>query len=276
MAETYADETGTERQTNDGFFTDRTVKWLGIAAAGIFTLIVLFFLGWILLFFVDYELMSNVWPRFVEAYILVAQIFLISSALSLIGGVLVGLGRVSRTTFTNTIATAYVEFFRGTPLLFQLFVIYLGVPAFWPPGEFPITNWSFTAAIIGLTLNHSAYAGEAIRGGITAVPSGQMEAARSLGMSYIDSMREVVLPQAWRNALAALGNDQVILVKDTSLLTVLAVPEIISVFRNINSNQFDAWTPIVLVSISYLAITLPLGHVVRWMEGRSDWGGERK
>ena len=71
---------------------------------------------------------------------------------------------------------------------------------------------------------------------------------------------------------AAIGNDQVILVKDTSLLTVLAVPEIISVFRNVNSNQLDAWTPIVLVSVAYLAITLPLGKLVRTMERRAEWG----
>jgi len=212
-------------------------------------------------------------PRFVDAYLLVLQIFLISSVLSLIAGVFVGLGRVSRTRFTRSIATGYVEFFRGTPLLFQLFIIYLGIPAFWPPGQFPLENWSFAAAIIGLTLNHAAYSGEAIKGGINSVPDGQMEAARSLGMSYIDAMREVIMPQAGRNALAALGNDQVILVKDTSLLTVIAVPEIISVFRNINSNQFDAWTPIVLVAVAYLAITLPLGKTVRHFEHRAEWGG---
>ncbi|WP_137285104.1 amino acid ABC transporter permease [Halorussus salinisoli] len=275
MAGTYSDETTVEEpQTDDGLLTDQRVKWFGIAVAGLFTLAVLYLLYRILTDFVDYELMRAVFPRFVDAYVLVLQIFLISSVLSLIAGTLVGLGRVSRTSFTRSIATSYVEFFRGTPLLFQLFIIYLGIPAFWrsSPQPFPIENWSFAAAIIGLTLNHAAYSGEAIKGGITSVPDGQMEAARSLGMSYIDSMREVILPQAARNALAALGNDQVILVKDTSLLTVLAVPEIMSVFRNVNSNTFDAWTPIMLVAVAYLAITLPLGKVVRYFERRSEWG----
>ena len=273
MAETYTEESTVERPTDEGLLTDERVKWFGVTVAGVFTAGIGYLLYRILADFVDYDLLVAVIPRFVEAYLLVLQIFLISSVLSLIGGVMVGLGRVSKTHFTHAIATGYVEFFRGTPLLFQLFVIYLGIPAFWPPGQFPLDNWSFAAAIIGLTLNHAAYAGEAVRGGITAVPDGQMEAARSLGMSYIDAMRHVVLPQAARNALAAIGNDQVILVKDTSLLTVIAVPEIISVFRNINSNQFDAWTPIVLVSVAYLAITLPLGKIVRTLERRSDWGG---
>ena len=88
-------------------------------------------------------------------------------------------------------------------------------------------------------------------------------------------MREIVLPQAWRNALAAIGNDQVILVKDTSLLTVIAVPELISAFRNVNSNTFDAWTPILIVAIAYLLITIPLGRFVSYLEARADPAGGR-
>ncbi|WP_135830324.1 amino acid ABC transporter permease [Halorussus halobius] len=272
MAGTYPDETTVERSTSDGLVTDRRVKWFGVGVAALFTAGVFFLLYWILSDYVDYDLLASIFPRFLDAYVLVLKIVIASSVLSLVGGVMVGLGRVSRTTFTRSIATGYVEFFRGTPLLFQIFIIYLGIPAFWPPGQFPISNWNIPTAVIALSLNHAAYAGEAIKGGIGAVPDGQMEAARSLGMSYIDAMREVVMPQAARNALAALGNDQVILVKDTSLLTVIAVPEIMSVFRNVNSNQFDAWTPIVLVAVAYLAITLPLGKLVRYLEGRAEWG----
>jgi polar amino acid transport system permease protein len=189
--------------------------------------------------------------------------------------VFVGFMRVSNTTPTKTVARAYVQFFRGTPLLFQIIIVYFGIPALWT-GTFPIQNWEIPAAIIALTLNHAAYSGEAIRGGIGAVPDGQLEAARSLGMSYTQGMREVVLPQAWRNALAAIGNDQVILVKDTSLLTVIAVPEIISVFRSVNSATFDPWTPIVLTAVAYLGITLPLGYLVGYLEDRSDWGGDSR
>ena len=272
MAQSHPTETTTEPATDEQFLTDERLRWAGIAVAGTFTLAVAYLIVRILTDFVDYDLLVVIFPRFVDAYLLVLQIVVISSILSLIGGVMVGLGRVSNTSFTHAIATGYVEFFRGTPLLFQLLVIYVGIPAFWETGTFPIPNWSFGAAVIGLTLNHAAYAGEAIKGGINAVPDGQMEAARSLGMSYTAAMRKVILPQAWRNALAAVGNDQVILVKDTSLLTVLAVPEIISVFRNVNSNQLDAWTPIILVSLAYLAITLPLGKIVRTLESRSEWG----
>ena len=272
MAESYS---GSTTETEEPFLNDRTLKLVGVAFSGAFALAVAAFLAVVIMFQIDFDLLVTVLPQFVGAFVVVLRIVLISSVLSVIAGIFVGLGRVSATRFTRAIATGYIEFFRGTPLLFQLFVIYLGVPAFWPPGAFPIPDFSVPAAIIGLTLNHAAYIGEAIRGGIGAVPDGQMEAARSLGMSYVQSMREVVLPQAWRNALAAIGNDQVILVKDTSLLSVLAVPELISTFQNVNSATFDPWTPIVLVAILYLVITIPLGKLVRYLEARADPGGRR-
>ncbi|MFC4447947.1 amino acid ABC transporter permease [Halorussus aquaticus] len=284
MAETYAEERSGEAAADEGLLTDERVKWAGMAVALVFTAVILGFIALILFEYVNYDLLFSVVPRFVVAFVRVVIVVVISSVLAVTAGVFVGLGRVSRTSITHSIATAYVQFFRGTPLLFQLFIIYLGIPSLWPPGQFPISegyvvapevfvvDWTFITAVVALTLNHAAYVGEAVKGGINAVAEGQMEAARSLGMSYVDSMREIILPQAWRNALAAIGNDQVILVKDTSLLTVIAFPEIITVFREINSNQFDAWTPIVLVAVTYLAITLPLMRTVQYLEDRAEWG----
>lgn len=274
MAESYTGESTTER-VDESMLNDRTLKWLGIAISSLFTVAIFALVGYIIATKVNFELLQTIFPRFVDAYLLVLRIFVVGSILSVIAGIFVGFGRVSNTFPTGSVARGYVEFFRGTPLLFQIIVIYFGIPALWT-GTFPIQDWEIPAAIIALTLNHAAYVGEAIRGGIGAVPDGQMEAARSLGMSYTQGMREVVLPQAWRNALAAIGNDQVILIKDTSLLTVIAVPEIISVFRSVNSATFDPWTPIVLTAVAYLGITLPLGFLVRYLEGRSDWGGDRR
>ncbi|WP_369684448.1 amino acid ABC transporter permease [Haloarchaeobius sp. HME9146] len=251
---------------------DRLVRRVGEVLAATFVVVVLTMVGYIVSTQVDTELLQVVFPRFVEAFLLVVQIVGISSVLSVSLGVLVGLARISTSPITGRIAKGYVEFFRGTPLLFQLFLIYFGIPSLWATGTFPIQNWEIPAAIIGLTLNHGAYVGEAVRGGIEAVPEGQMEAARSLGMSRVMALRQVVLPQAWRNALAAIGNDQIILVKDTSLLTVIAVPEIMSLFRNINSNQLDAWTPLVWVCLFYLAITMSMSYLVSVLEERADWG----
>jgi len=284
MGETYAEERSGEAVSDERLLTDERVKWLGLAVSVAFTAIIAGFIALVLVAYVNYDLLVSVAPRFAVAFARVLVVVVVSSVLAVTLGVFVGLGRVSRTGVTHAIATAYVQFFRGTPLLFQLFIIYLGIPSLWPPGGFPISegwtlvpgivtvDWTFITAVVALTLNHAAYVGEAVKGGINAVPGGQMEAARSLGMSYVGAMREIILPQAWRNALAAIGNDQVILVKDTSLLTVIAFPEIITVFREINSNQFDAWTPIVLVAVTYLAITLPLMRLVQYLETRAEWG----
>ncbi|MFB6118748.1 amino acid ABC transporter permease [Halosegnis sp.] len=275
MADGYADSETAEEGTGGGLLMrDTLVRRAGELLAAGFLLLVGGMVTWIVSTQVDFGLLEAVFPRFVEAFFLVVQIVVVASLLSVTLGVLVGLGRISTSPLTSRIAKGYVEFFRGTPLLFQLFVIFFGIPRLWPTGAFPFENWAVPAAIIGLTLNHGAYVGEAIRGGIAAVADGQMEAARSLGMSRVMALREVVLPQAWRNALAAIGNDQIILVKDTSLLTVIAVPEIMSVFRNINSNQLDPWTPLVWVCLFYLAITMSMSQLVNALESRADWSGD--
>jgi len=275
MADSHSSVQPNANATADGFVDDQTLKYLGVGLSSLFALGVVLLVLYILATEVDYGLIPTVLPQFIRAYGLVLGIVVTSSVLSVTSGLFVGLARVSKTRLTSGISAAYVQFFRGTPLLFQIFVIYFGIPTLWP-GLFPIQNWGLPTAIIALTLNHAAYVGEAVRGGIGAVHDGQMEAARSLGMGYIQAMREVVVPQAWRNALAAVGNDQIILVKDTSLLTVIAIPELIQQFRDVNSATFDPWTPIVLVAIAYLSITIPMGRLVEYLENRGDWGGDAR
>ena len=273
MADSYLTAQPDANASADGFLDDRTLKYLGVGLSSFFALGIVLLVLYILAVQVDYSLIPTILPRFIEAYGLVLGIVVTSSILSVTSGVFVGLARVSKTRITSGISAAYVQFFRGTPLLFQIFVIYFGIPTLYP-GLFPIQNWGLPTAIIALTLNHAAYVGEAVRGGIGAVHDGQMEAARSLGMGYVQAMREVVVPQAWRNALAAVGNDQIILVKDTSLLTVIAIPELIQQFRSVNSATFDPWTPLILVAIAYLSITIPMGRLVEHLEQRGDWTGD--
>jgi len=295
MSDAYPDD---DHGVSDGgvLANDVLVKRLGELLTTGFALAILSFLGWIMLTQVDYRLLRVVFPRFVEAFKLVVTIIVFASILSVSLGTLMGLARISSSPVTARISKAYVEFFRGTPLLFQLFVIYFGIPRLWAVGQFPLGSWEVVlpqvdlllfefrfaysgdwrlpAAVIGLTLNHIAYVAEAIRGGVNAVPDGQLEAARSLGMSNVQALRRVILPQGWRNALPAIGNDQIILVKDTSLLTIIALPEIMSVFRNINSNSLDPWTPLVWVCLFYLAVTMSMSLVISTLERRADWSSE--
>ena len=142
MAESYSDSTAGE-SVGSRLFDDRTLKWVGVAIAGAFTLAIAAFLAYIVVVQVDFSLLVEViYPQFTDAFLTVLRIVVISSVLSVVAGVVVGLGRVSQTRFTRSIARGYIEFFRGTPLLFQLMVVFLGVPTFWPPGEFPIQNFS--------------------------------------------------------------------------------------------------------------------------------------
>lgn len=252
------------------YSTDQLLSSLGIFIALLVTAGV-FFLLYRIMMLVDWTLLTQIYPRFLYALFVVLKIIVISGVLAIVTGTFVGLGRISSSSITSGVTKTYVEFFRGTPLLFQLMIIFFGIPQlFWETGQFPIENWAVPSAIIALTLNHSAYVGEAIKGGIHAVPDGQMEAARSLGLSYVQSMYHVILPQGFRNALAAIGNDQIILIKDTSLLTVIAVPEIIHTFRNVYNDTFDPWTPIVITALCYLSLTIPLGYFIRWLERQHD------
>ncbi|PSQ48912.1 amino acid ABC transporter permease [Halobacteriales archaeon SW_7_65_23] len=274
MADTYAEE-GSSVSDGGILANDVAVKRLGELVAAAFALAIASFLGWILATQVDYRLLQSVFPRFVEAFKLVVLIVVVSSILSVSLGTIMGIARVSSSPITARISKAYVEFFRGTPLLFQLFVIFFGVPRLWGIGQFPTIMGVARISSSPITARISkAYVAEAIRGGVSAVPDGQLEAARSLGMSNVQAMRRVILPQAWRNALPAIGNDQIILVKDTSLLTVIAIHEIMSVFRNINSNQLDPWTPLVWVCLFYLAVTMTMSLVISLLERRADWSSE--
>ncbi|MBP1985746.1 amino acid ABC transporter permease [Halolamina salifodinae] len=264
-----------ETGTGGPIASDETFRRLGMAAALVVALSVGAFLALLFLSghvipgrqLINYGLLAELAQPssdYYGAYINILQVFLLTAVMSVICGVFVGLGRISKTPLTAGIARLYVEFFRGTPFLFQIMAIYYGVPAFFEPGTFPLTNFTWPAAIVALTLNHAAYSGEALRGGIESLPTGQMEAARSLGMSYVQAMRNVVLPQAWRNAVPAVGNDLIILVKDTSLLSVIAFPELISQFQYTYSQQFEAWAPLVLVGVFYLTITVPLSALVNY------------
>jgi len=267
MANTETTGTSTGLLMRDGL-----VRRVGEAVAIGFLVVVAGIVAVIVSTRVDFSLLETIFPRFVDAFVRVLGIVIAASVLSILLGMFIGLGRISTSPITSRITKGYVEFFRGTPLLFQLFVIYFGIPGLWGGAGFPIPNWEIPAAIIGLTLNHSAYVGEAIRGGIDAVPDGQMEGARSLGMSRVMALRQVVFPQALRNALAAIGNDQIILVKDTSLLTVIAVPELMTVFRDVNSTTFQPWTPLIWVCLFYLVITMSMSQLVNAAERRGDPG----
>jgi polar amino acid transport system permease protein len=198
------------------------------------------------------------------AYTLLAFVF------GLVLGLVLALMRLSPVLPYRWFATAYIELFRGLPALLVLFMVGYGVPLAFPDREIP--GGVFGSVTLGLGATAAAYMAETIRAGIQAVPRGQLEAARTLGMSHGRAMVSIVLPQAFRIVIPPLTNEIVLLTKDTSLAYVLGVTAStieLTKFAGDALNTRVNPTPLVVAGLLYLAITVPLSQVVRWLERRA-------
>jgi His/Glu/Gln/Arg/opine family amino acid ABC transporter permease subunit len=185
---------------------------------------------------------------------------------ALIFGLLAALLRLSRWRLLRLPAIAYIELFPGTPALVQLFVIYFGLP------DIGIEPSPFQAAIIGLGLNGAAYLAEIYRAGIEAIHRGQMEASLSLGMTPARAMRYIILPQAIRTMLPPMANFAIVLLKDTAIIFVVAVPEIMTYARNLVTETLQSAVVYSMAGVIYLCMTIPMSHVVARLErARRAW-----
>lgn len=179
------------------------------------------------------------------------EIFFVTLILSLPIGMLAALGRLSSIKLISRIVEFYIWIMRGTPLMLQLLFVYFALPMF------GIRLPDIAAALLAFTLNYAAYFAEIFRAGIQAVPKGQYEAAKTLGMSYPQTMRRIILPQVIRIVLPPVSNETINLVKDTSLVYILAMNDLLRVARTIVQREFDM-TPFLFAAIFYLAMTFVL------------------
>jgi len=194
------------------------------------------------------------------------QVTVLSIVIALVIGLIAGLGRISRVTVVNRIATVYVEVIRGIPLLVQLFYIYYAL------GKF-LTLPPIIAAVAAMSVCYGAYMGEIFRAGIQSIPKGQMEAALALGMSRAQAIRKVILPQTFRTILPPIGNEFIALLKDSSLVSILAVSDLLRRGREFASVSFQYFETYTVVALVYLVITLFLSKLVAYMEQRLERGG---
>lgn len=196
-------------------------------------------------------------------YIIGAKNTIIIAIFSVLFGVILGiiLGLMKQSKFKplKVFATAYIEFVRGTPLLVQLFIIYYGLP---------LNLTEIPAGVVALSLNSGAYVAEIIRSGIEAIDKGQMEAARSLGMTHAQSMRFIILPQAIKNILPVLGNEFITIVKESSIVSVIGVSEIMYNANTIRSNTFKPFEPLLVAAVVYFLLTYTLSKLVIFAERR--------
>jgi ectoine/hydroxyectoine ABC transporter permease protein EhuD len=183
---------------------------------------------------------------------------------------LVALGGMSRWLLLRWVIKAYIELMRGTPLLLQLIYIYYVLP------EIGIRLDAFTAGVIGLTLNYSAYISEVYRGGILAVPKGQHDAAAALGMTRALAMRRIVLPQAIRIVIPTLGNYFISLFKDTALCSVVSIQEVVFTAQIVAARNFQYFTLYTVVGAMYFLVSFPAARLVSWLERRTRSGYRRR
>jgi polar amino acid transport system substrate-binding protein len=211
-------------------------------------------------------------PLLVDGAIVTVEITFASMALAVFVGLFVALARLYGGPILGYLATGYVEFFRGIPVLLLLYFLYFGLPVisehYGLPVSLKLSPW--TAAILGLGLNYAAYEAEIYRAAISAVPRGQWEAAGSLGMSGQLTFRRIILPQAIRGILPPTTNDFVALFKDTSLVSVIAVVELNKQYQMLTKAGGDFLRIGLATAILYLLMSVPLGYLSRYLERR--WG----
>jgi len=189
------------------------------------------------------------------------QITTLGILTGLILGLVVSLGKISKNKFLSGICGAYIFIIRGTPLLLQLFIIYYGLTTV-------VTIAPFPSAIIALGVHNGAYIAEIFRGSIQSIHYGQMEAAKSLGMTNRKAMWRIILPQAFKRAVPSLGNQFIIALKDSSLASTIAVSELLLRGRQLGSSTFMYMEMLIIVAIWYLLMTSVLTFGVHKLEKR--------
>ena len=217
--------------------------------------------------------------RFVSDGVVVTMGVTITAFILTLGvGLVAALGRLSQVKIINVITTIYVEIARGVPLLVQLLFWYFAFPSLiqsvgrwmqFQPFQRYLAN-PFAMAILGLTFCYSAYMSEIYRAGIQSIPKGQNEAARSLGMTHGQAMRHIILPQALKVILPPVGNEFISLLKDSSLVSVVAVADMTRRGREFMAANFIPVETWIMIALLYLVMTLISGRVVAWIERKTQ------
>ncbi len=210
----------------------------------------------------DWAIIVKYLPILSEAALLTLYISIISLVLGLVFGLAAALARLSRNPVFYAIGSFYIWLIRSTPLLVQLFLIYYGLP------QFGLDLSPFVSGVLGLALNVGAYNAETIRGGIQSISHGQTEAALSIGMSHAQTMRRIILPQAIRNIIPPLGNNFIILIKDTSLVSTITLVELTMKTQQLVGTTYKPFELYLAATILYAVMTTATAMILRVVEKR--------
>ena len=217
----------------------------------------------------NYELMIETFPKLLMGSYITIQLVTISLFIGLFLAIGLAILRLSNNSFLKFFAKTYVFYFRGTPLLVQIFLIYYGIAQF----EFIRESFvwlffkeAYWCGILALTLNTCAYSSEIIRGGIQSVPFGQIESARSAGMSRFLLYRRIILPIAFGQALPAYGNEMILMVKATSLVSTITIMDITGIARLVIAKTFSPVEIFIVAGLIYLTINFTITRLVNYFE----------
>ncbi len=211
----------------------------------------------------DFKPVLDQFPRFLRGSLVTLGFSILTVLLGTLIGFIINLGRISDKRWLRSLSAFYISIFRGTPSLIQLYLFFYGVPL--------LLGWNvsaFTAGLIALSLNSSAYVAEIFRSGISSVDLGQMEACRSLGFSKFYSMRHVVFPQAFRNIIPAIGNEFVTLVKESSIVSLIGIADITHIADAVKASTYRVFEALIVAALIYYVITTLLTLLIRFVEKR--------
>ena len=211
----------------------------------------------------DMNLVVNSFPLLLIGAGVTIQITMLSTAIGFVIGLIVGVARISNLRVLRMLAEVYVEFFRGTPLLVQIFLFYFALPVITGQRIDP-----FIAAISACGINSGAYVAEIFRAGIQSIDDGQMEAGRSLGMTWLQTMRYIIVPQAFKRVIPPLGNEFIAMLKDSSLVSVIGFEELTRRGQLIIAKTYGSFEIWMSVAVIYLVMTLTISRFVAYLERR--------
>lgn len=212
-----------------------------------------------------FDIIVDYLPLFIEGTLWTIAITIMGVLLGAILGLFIGIGKMMKNPLAKLPFVWYINFFRGTPLLVQIFIIHFGVMPLFMSTVNPIIS-----GVVSLALNAAAYIAEIFRAGIKSIDRGQMEAARSLGMNHLQAMKEVILPQAVKRMIPPLGNEFIVLLKDSSLISLISVPELMYWGKAATGQYYRIWEPYLTVAFVYLVLTLSLTYLLNYVERRLD------
>jgi polar amino acid transport system permease protein len=214
----------------------------------------------------DWSIIIHYFPFLLKGALLTLQISLVSLVAGLAVGLIAALCVLSKNLLLQWPARFYVWLIRSTPLLVQLFIIYFGLP------QFGLNLSPFWSGVLALALNTGAYNAETIRAGILSIPTGQIEAARSLGMGPALAMRRIILPQALRLIIPPLGNNFVILIKDTSLVSTITLVELTLTAQRLIGSTYKPFEMYLMAALLYAVLTTGATLLLRQVERHTAWG----